>query len=164
MRSYFKRFLFKKCSTFKSENQQNGARLWVIELDCCFDRNHTFIIERLPFHHFIFLFPIERTIFDFVEKKFTPEVERKIQFCMDWGLLIAFILWKNIRLFAFSHRLITRVSRIFTDPAETFSIKSPLFSEFRMMHIIEIGCVQNCHKAFDFLPKNWVFWHFSASQ
>ena len=44
-----------------------------------------------------------------------------------------------------------RVSWIFTDPAETISIGSPLLSEFRMVHIIEIDCVQNFHKAVDFL-------------
>ena len=39
---------------------------------------------------------------------------------------------------------------MFTDPAETVSIESPLLPEFKMGHIIEIGWVQNCHKVVDF--------------
>ena len=51
-------------------------------------------------------------------------------------------------------------SWIFTDPGEKFSIESPLLPEFRMVHIIEIGCVQNCLKAVDFLPKKICFYTF----
>ena len=35
--------------------------------------------------------------------------------------------------------------------AETFFMESPLPPESKMVHIIEIGCVQNCHKAWE----NW---------
>ena len=35
--------------------------------------------------------------------------------------------------------------------AETFFMESPLPPESRMVHIIEIGCAQNCHKAWE----NW---------
>ena len=59
--------------------------------------------------------------------------------------------------YAFFGVLSIRVNCIFTDPAETFSIESPSLPEFGMVLIIEIGCVQNCHKAVEFLYKNEFF-------
>ena len=35
--------------------------------------------------------------------------------------------------------------------AETFFMKSPLPPESKMVHIIKIGCAQNCHKTW----KKW---------
>ena len=51
----------------------------------------------------------------------------------------------------------SRVSWIFTDPDETFSIESPLLPEFRKLHIFEIGWGHNCHKAADSFAKKMSF-------
>ena len=45
----------------------------------------------------------------------------------------------------------TSLCYFFFNFAETFFMESPLPPESRMVHIIEIGCAQNCHKALE----NW---------